>query len=296
VPLKATLPILGETRLKPAIASYERALRSGRRQAWAVLLILACVAGVSAYVCNVSISKLVSNIGNFTGYFARIIPELHVSSFWTDIREWMWNIDRWAKLLADTLLMAYCGTLLGFAGGFALSFFAASNLAPHPAIGFAAKRFFEFCRSVPELVFALIFIFAFQLGPVPGVLAISLHTMGSLGKLFSEAVENVHNGPVESARACGAGCFNAIRFGVLPQVLPAFASYALLRFEINVRATTVIGFVGAGGIGQEFLEAIRTFQYGDVSAILALITLTVFAIDFMTERLRHGLIGLAGRP
>ena len=253
------------------------------------LAVAAAIAG------EVSLSKLFANIGNFTGYFARIIPQIRLAHFEADFGEWMWNIHRWGALILDTLLVAYCGTLLGFLGGFTLCFFAASNLMPKAAVRFAARRLLEFCRSVPGLVFALIFIMAFGLGPVAGVFAIAIHATGALGKLFTEVAENIDMKPVEGVKACGANGREVIRYAVLPQVLPSFASYGLLRFEINVREASVMGFVGAGGIGQDFLEAIRKFYYSDVSAILVLITLTVFAIDMVTERLRHRLIGFGKR-
>jgi phosphonate transport system permease protein len=192
--------------------------------------------------------------------------------------------------LWDTVLIAYLGTLLGAIGAFFLCFAATVNLAVNPAQRFLARRFLEFCRTVPEIVFALIFVVAFGLGPVPGVIAIMIHTVGALGKLFAEVVENIDMKPVEGAIASGATRWQAIRYAVVPQVLPNFASYALLRFEINVRGASVMGFVGAGGIGQDLIEAIRKFYYSDVSAILLLIIVTVMVIDVVTERIRHRLI------
>src|SRR6201999_4011695 len=123
-----------------------------------------------------------------------------------------------------------------------------------------------------------------------GVLALMVHTVGSLGKLIYEVVENIDMKPLDGVRASGAGWTETVRYGALPQLLPAFLSYGLLRFELNVRTATVIGVVGAGRIGQDFLEAIRGFYYSDVSAILVLIILTVFAIDTITGQLRKYLI------
>jgi phosphonate transport system permease protein len=154
-----------------------------------------------------------------------------------------------------------------------------------------AKRVLEFCRTVPELVFALVFVQAFGLGPLPGILALAIHTVGALGKLFAEVVENIDMKPVDGAVSCGASWTQSIRYAVLPQVMSNFASYALLRFEINVRGAAVMGFVGAGGIGQDLIEAIRKFYYSDVSALLFLIIVTVMLIDLTTERIRHALLG-----
>ena len=195
----------------------------------------------------------------------------------------------WLKLLFDTVLIAYLATLVATAGAGLLAFTAAVNLAPNSVLRWCMKRLFEFCRTVPDLVFALMFVAAFGLGPLAGVLAIGIHTFGALGKLFAEIIENIDLSPVEGVRSCG-GAFPAIvRYGALPQVLPNFASYALLRFEINVRASSIIGFVGAGGIGQELFVAIRKFYYTDVSAILLLIIITVALIDLITERIRRHL-------
>jgi phosphonate transport system permease protein len=289
--LANVLITLPEHQLEPIRSAYERAVRARRRQSYLTFAVLMLLVATASVTGEVSLSKLFDNIGNFTGYFARIIPQLRLDHLLSDLGEWMWNIDRWGKLILDTLLMAYCGTLLGFLGGFALCFFATQNLMPHAGVRFAARRFLEFCRSVPGLVFALIFIMAFGLGEVAGVFAISVHAVGALGKLFTEVVENIDMKPVDGIKASGANWRQSIRYAVLPQVLPSFASYTLLRFEINVRDASVMGFVGAGGIGQDFLEAIRKFYYSDVSAILVLITITVFSIDLVTERLRHRLIG-----
>src|SRR5690606_28249419 len=114
----------------------------------------------------------------------------------SDPAEWYWGLGRWSRLLAETLLIAYLGTALGAAGGFLLCFLAARNTGRWPVARFLAKRFLEFCRTVPEIVFALVFVVAFGLGPLPGVIAIAIHTMGALGKLFAEVVENADMGPV----------------------------------------------------------------------------------------------------
>jgi phosphonate transport system permease protein len=137
----------------------------------------------------------------------------------------------------------------------------------------------------------LIFVVAFGLGALPGVLALAIHTMGALGKLFSEVVENIDMKPVDGLTSTGASWTEMVRFAAVPQVLANFASYGLLRFEINVRGAAVMGFVGAGGIGQDLIEAIRKFYYSDVSAILLMIILTVTIIDLVTEQIRHRLVG-----
>ena len=197
-------------------------------------------------------------------------------------------------MLVETLLVAYVGTALGFLGGFVLCFLATANMTRNATIRFAARRFLELCRTVPEIVFALLFVYAMGLGPVPGVLAIAIHTAGALGKQFAEVVENIDMNPVEGVAATGAGWVSRVRFAVLPQVLSNFVSYSLLRFEINVRGAAIMGFVGAGGIGKELLLSIRQFYYADVSAILLMIIVTVVCIDLLTERLRHRFLDTEG--
>ena len=157
------------------------------------------------------------------------------------------------------------------------------------------RRVLELLRTVPDLVFALIFVASFGLGALPGVLALTLHSAGTLGKLFTEVVESIDMRPVEGVSAAGGSWFATVRFGALPQVLSNFASYTLLRLEINLRSAAVIGFVGAGGIGEDLLVAIRKFYYADVSAMLVLIVLCVVLLDMASERLRHRLLMLETR-
>jgi phosphonate transport system permease protein len=141
----------------------------------------------------------------------------------------------------------------------------------------------------------MVFVVAFGLGALPGVLALTMHSAGTLGKLFTEVVESIDMGPVEGVSAAGGSWFARVRFGVVPQVLSSFASYTLLRLEINVRGAAVIGFVGAGGIGMDLLVAIRKFYYSDVSAMLLLIVLCVMLLDMASERLRHWLLAFETR-
>jgi phosphonate transport system permease protein len=187
--------------------------------------------------------------------------------------------------------MAYVGTLTGAILGFGLSFLASPNLTTNRWTVFFSKRGLEFCRTVPGIVFALMFVVAFGLGLLPGVLAIAIHTTGALGKQFFETTENIDMKPVEGLRSVGATWAQTVRFAAVPQVLASFASFALLRFEINVREATVLGFVGAGGIGQDLMEAIRKFYYSDTSAILVMIIAVVISIDLGTQQLRRFLIG-----
>ena len=250
---------------------------------------------IAAIGAEVNLRTFFTYIGNFVSYFDRILKLDDGARVWTDFGEWFWGWQKWLKLLGETLLISYVGTLIGAVLAFLLNFLAAENTSPAPWLRFVVRRLLEFGRTVPDIVFALIFVIAFGLGPMAGVLAIAIHSTGALGKLFSEIVENIDMKPVEGVRSTGASWVSCMRFAVLPQVIAGFASYALLRFEINVREATVMGFVGAGGIGQELVVAIRKFYYSDVSAILLMIIVTVFVIDIATGWLRGRLFGKEAR-
>jgi phosphonate transport system permease protein len=290
--MPSSLPIVSQARLEVLLGDYQREVVRRRRQSLLVLAVLAVLIVLAGRFGEVNLRNLIDNISNFTSYFSRILPKLSVAHFGADVADWYWNITGWLKLLLDTVLIAYLGTLIGAGGAFAMSFLAAANLAPNNALRWIIKRVFEFCRTVPDLVFALMFVSAFGLGPLAGILSISIHTFGTLGKLFTEAVENIDMKPVEGVRSTGSRFVETVRFGALPQVMATFASYALLRFEINVRSGSVVGMVGAGGIGQDLFVAIRKFYYTDVSAILLMIIICVAAIDLITEQIRHRLSGL----
>jgi phosphonate transport system permease protein len=236
-----------------------------------------------------------AKIGGFFDYFDRMTFLDSGQRVWSDPAEWFWSLKRNLRLLGETILMAYVGTLTGFFGAFILNFLASPNLTTNRWTVFCARRGLEFCRTVPGIVFALMFVVAFGLGPLPGVLAIAIHTAGALGKQFFETTENIDSKPIEGLRSVGASYWQTVRFAALPQVIATFASFSLLRFEVNVREATVLGFVGAGGIGQDLMEAIRKFYYSDVSAILVLIIALVMTIDISTQYLRAALMGERSR-
>lgn len=271
--------------------AYERQVRQRRRMLLLALALLAVLAFAAALVAEVQPVVFVNQLGGFFDYLHRILPPISQAQPMADIVEWYWGLGKWLKLLLETLLIAYLGTLFGFIGGFALSFLASANLTPAPWARFVTRRVLEFLRTVPDLVFALVFVIAFGVGPLAGVMAMALHSAGSLGKLFSEVVENIDMKPVDGVLSAGGAWRQMVRYAALPQVMPGYASYTMLRFEINVRAASIMGFVGAGGIGAELMIAIRRFYYTDVSAILLLIIVTVMLIDFGSEHLRHKLIG-----
>lgn len=293
--MSVAVPQLPEAQLQSLMSAYANAVAAKRRRLvlGGALFLVAMV--LSAWMGEVAIDTFLRNLWRFFAYFGNTIPSMSLATLWADIAEWFWGLKRWLRLLGETIMMAYVGTLIGTIFGFCLCFLASANLVKSRAVVFTARRTLEFCRTVPEIVFALIFVLAYGLGPLPGVLAIAIHTTGALGKLFAEVVENIDPKPLDGVAASGGNWFERIRFAVLPQVISNFVSYALLRFEYNVRGAAVMGFVGAGGIGQDLIEAVRKFYYTDISAILILVIATVMVIDRITESVRHRLIGLEAR-
>jgi phosphonate transport system permease protein len=293
--MTSAVAILPSQQLAALNEAYRKAVARKRlRLALGALVFLAALM-LAAFGAEVNLKTFFTYLGNFVSYFDRILKLDDGSRVWTNFGEWFWGWKKWLKLLGETVLISYVGTITGAALAFLLNFFAAENTSPMPWLRFVVRRLLEFARTVPGIVFALIFVIAFGLGPMAGVLAIAIHSTGALGKLFSEIVENADMKPVEGVRSTGASWVSCMRFAVLPQVVAGYASYALLRFEINVREASVMGFVGAGGIGQELVVAIRKFYYSDVSAILVTIIITVFIIDIGTGWLRSRLFGKEAR-
>ncbi len=193
--------------------------------------------------------------------------------------------------LVITLNIAVVSTLIGTALAFALCFFASTNLVGAGAVRFAVRRMLEVMRAFPEIVIAGLLTAILSLGPIAAIVAITIHTVGALGKLFFEVVENADMKPDEGLRASGANWLERVRFAIVPQVLPNFVSYALLRAEINVRASTIIGAVGGGGIGEVFRLAIGNDHAAKTYAIIIMLLITIIAVDQFSGWLRRRLIG-----
>jgi phosphonate transport system permease protein len=257
--------------------------------AYSAILLVAF--GLSAWVGEFDPLKLLRSLPRVHEYAVKTLPTLSMGNLWHDLNEWFYAPGKWLSLLLETILIAYTATLLGTVGALALCFHASHNMRRGAVSYWLVRRIFEIARTIPDLVYALIFVFAFGIGPLAGILAIAVHSMGGSGKLFAETVENIDMKPVEGVRATGANWLQTVRFAILPQVLPNFATFTLWRFEINVRTASVIGFVGAGGIGQELYTAIARLYYEDISALLLLLVTTVMLIDYGCEKLRHNMIG-----
>ncbi|MEI7429839.1 MAG: phosphonate ABC transporter, permease protein PhnE [Betaproteobacteria bacterium] len=190
------------------------------------------------------------------------------------------------KEMVITIHIAIWGTVLAVICAIPCGLLSAENLVPRWVYQ-PVRRVMDSCRAINEMVFAMLFIVAVGLGPFAGVMALWVHTTGVLAKLFAEAVEAIDPRPMEGVRATGANALEVILYGVIPQVLPLWISYALYRFESNVRSASVVGMVGAGGIGVIMYESIRGFDYAETCAVLIFIIVSVTAIDLISARIRQ---------
>ena len=209
-------------------------------------------------------------------------------------RVYVWGdyyIPEYFELMIITINVAIVSTIIAFIFAVPLSFLAARNLAPSGILRIAVKRLMEFLRAFPEIVIAGLFSAILSIGPVAAIIAITLHTIGALGKLFFEVIENIDMRADEGIRSVGATWTERVRFAALPQVLPNLTSYALLRLEINVRASTIIGAVGGGGIGEELKLSISRGFGAKTVALVLLLFITIVAVDQFSAWLRRRLVG-----
>lgn len=241
---------------------------------WGVVLALLAVSWKGA---DMRPLDLVRDSANMAEYAASFFPP--------DFAEWRLYLQE----MLVTLQIALWGTFLAVACAVPLGLLSSANIVP-AWVYQPVRRLMDAARAINEMVFAMLFIVAVGLGPFAGVLALWIHTTGILAKLFSEAVEAIDPQPVEGIRATGANALEEILYGVIPQVLPLWISYSLYRFESNVRSASVVGMVGAGGIGVVLWEIIRGFQYAQTCAVMILIVVTVALIDLVSARIRKALI------
>jgi phosphonate transport system permease protein len=201
------------------------------------------------------------------------------------------SLPLYLRALGETLSIALLGTTLAAVFAFPVSLLAAKNIVPSNFFRFPIRRFLDTIRGVDTLIWALVWINVVGLGPFAGVLAIALSDFGALGKLFSEAIEGADRKQVEGIRASGGNALHEIRFGLMPQVFPVIAGQMLYFFESNTRSATIIGIVGAGGIGLQLAEQIRVLEWQKVSFLILMILIAVAAIDWISSKLRFAIIG-----
>jgi phosphonate transport system permease protein len=201
------------------------------------------------------------------------------------------SLPLYLKALGETLSIALLGTTLAAVVALPVSLLAARNIVRSNLLRFPVRRFLDTIRGVDQLIWALVWINVVGLGPFAGVLAIAVSDFGAFGKLFSEAIEAADRKQVEGIRACGGNALHEIRFGLMPQVLPVIAGQVLYFIESNTRSATIIGIVGAGGIGLQLAEQIRVLEWQKVSFLILMILIAVAAIDWISGKLRFAIIG-----
>ena len=248
-----------------------------RRIALATILLIAVVWSISGL--DVSLERLLSAPGDAWDIFKRMFPP-----------DFAGEIERGVLgKVRESVYIAWIGTLIAAAISFPLAFLAANNVAP-VWIRLPMRQLFNAIRAVPELIVAVILLGVTGLGPWAGALAIGLHSVGTLGKLATEAIESVDQGPTEAVQACGGRWISGMRWGVLPEVLPIVISYWLFRFEINVRVSAVLGMIGAGGVGSELVQQLNFRNFEAVGAVLIITVVVVIIIDTISAAVRRRII------
>jgi phosphonate transport system permease protein len=254
----------------------------GRAQLLGALVVVFGVYVFGLATLDIPWGAVIGGIGRLGQFAALMIPP----SFGTSARLGLYMLG-----LAQTLAIAFLGTLLAAILAAPFGFLAARNVIPNIFAHFAARRALDALRAVDTLIWALIWINVVGLGPFAGILAIMTSDFGALGKLFSEAIEATDSKAVEGVTSTGGGHLQGVRFGLLPQVLPVFISQALYYFESNTRSATIIGIVGAGGIGSSLYEEIQQNEWPHVAFIILMILITVAIIDMISTRIRVAMIG-----
>jgi phosphonate transport system permease protein len=257
-------------------------VRLRRATLWTLFILLSawCI-----YDFGITPARIWEGLGRF-GRVASFMFPPHVWTNWTEFSEIL-------NGLGETLAIAFLGTLLGAIIAYPLSFLGAKNINRFNFLRLSTRRGYDVIRAFETLILALIFIRAFGLGPLPGILAIAVSEIGTFAKLFSEALENTSNKPIEGVKASGGSRFQQIRFAISPQVNPVILSILLYNFESNVRSGTILGIVGAGGIGFLLSDRISAYKWDEAWSIIFLIIAMVYVIDWLSGLIRSRLIGKA---
>ncbi|WP_208592212.1 phosphonate ABC transporter, permease protein PhnE [Gracilibacillus suaedae] len=228
----------------------------------------------SLYQLNFDYARLISGTGAFLETLTLMVPP---------------DISQWQHVLAaalESFQVAVLGTIFGIIIGFVLAFPAADNITPHPTVAWLIKGFASLLRAIPTLIWALIFIVAVGLGPFTGILAITVGAAGMLVKVFTQSIEEIDYGVIEALKATGAGWFSIVSQAVIPTVLTAFLSWCILRFEADMGESTILGAVGAGGIGWELTHAMRAYKFDQAFFVAVVIFLMVFSVELVSNRLK----------
>lgn len=261
---------------------------------WSLVLLALYLA--SGNIAEFSLHTVWTSLPHFFDYLAETLPVLHWKLLFADghtegsLAYWGYRLPIQLPLIWETLNLALAATLVSVMVAGVLAFLAADNTQAPVALRYAIRTMVAFLRTMPELAWAVMFVMAFGIGVIPGFLALALHTIGSLTKLFYEAIESAQDKPVRGLASCGAGTLQQMRFALWPQVKPVFLSYSFMRLEVNFRQSTILGLVGAGGIGQELMTNIKLDRYDQVSMTLLLIIVVVSLLDTLSGQLRRWVV------
>ncbi len=247
-------------------------------------------------ISELNLKTIIVNAPHFFDYIGQTVPTL----YWHDLfanqhtkgsfAYWGYRLNIQLPLIWETIQLALSSTILSTLLSVVLAFIAANNTDSPKWLKFSVRTFVAFLRTMPELAWAVMCVMAFGIGAIPGFIALTLHTVGSLTKLFYESIETASDKPVRGLKACGAGRLQRMRYALWPQVQPIFLSYSFMRLEINFRQSTILGLVGAGGIGQELMTSIKLDRYDQVSITLLLIILVVSVMDYASGKLRKRVV------
>ncbi|EKN4922396.1 phosphonate ABC transporter, permease protein PhnE [Yersinia enterocolitica] len=261
---------------------------------WSLTLVIIYLGAGS--IAKFNLHTVFISIPHFFDYLVETIPVLHWHKLLADghtegsLAYWGYRLPIQLPLIWETLQLAVASTILSVMVAIILAFLAANNTQIPSWLRLSIRTFVAFLRTMPELAWAVMFVMAFGIGAIPGFLALALHTIGSLTKLFYESLETASDKPVRGLAACGAGKLQRMRFALWPQVKPIFLSYSFMRLEINFRQSTILGLVGAGGIGQELMTSIKLDRYDQVSMTLLLIIIVVSLLDYTSGKLRKRVV------
>ncbi len=281
------------------ILAHPLLFRSGNRQliklaAWLAPALIAFCFGF--YWLDISWGRVWLGLGRLGEFVSLMLPPTYGDTnapfdFWRSLSD---TTKLWIYLqsLAETLAIAFLGTFIAAVCAIPIGFLAAKNVMANTILHFLTRRFLDTVRTVDTLVWALIWINVVGLGPFAGILAIATSNFGLFGKLYSEAIETADTKPVEGILSTGGSHLHTVRFGLLPQILPIIVSQILYQFESNTRSATIIGIVGAGGIGQHLYEQIKILEWQHVSFLVLLVLAAVMMIDFISVRVRFAIIGI----
>ena len=276
---------LSDTTRRDILSRHSAAIEGSRRSRLITTAVVAGLVGLFLYALStfeVTLWRILSGFGNLGTFAVLMLPPDPGS---------MARAIIFVKALFETIAIAFLGTVLAAILAFPLGFLAARNVVANRVVHFLARRSLDTVRGVDALIWALIWVNVVGLGPFAGMLAIMTSDLGAFGKLFSEAIEAAARKPGEGVTSTGGGKLHEVRFGLIPQVLPVIASQVLYFIESNTRSSTIIGIVGAGGIGLYLAETIRTLEWQQTSFLILLVLAAVSAIDFISSKLRFAIIG-----